>query len=355
LPGCRGSFFILKEKNMFHDILTGLFPRNGRPRRKAVHARRLTLESLEDRSVPAILVDTLVDEVSANGSTSLREAIAQAQATPSDDTIEFADGLAGTINLAQGELLLGHLFMPPNSGSLTIDGGGGVTIDAGGRSGVMEVQSGTVILTGLTFTNGSSDLGGGLMIWDRSNVTLANSQVSANTATSAGGGIFNGGVLTMTDTVVSHNDSKNIGGGVYIYGQYGGGLTATGSTFSDNSARNAGGGIFNSGGVLMLADSFLVHNVATRVDGGGIYNSGGVVTLSGTTVNSNTARNGGGIYNDGGHLSVSSSTTNRPFNNNVASGKGNDIYYTVGSFDPPDDLILDVYAATLKTKGSGRK
>jgi len=219
----------------------------------------------------------------------------------------------------------------------------------------MEIQSGTVILTGMTFTHGSSDLGGGLMIWDGSNVTLANSQVSSNTATNAGGGIFNGGVLTLTDTLVSHNNSNATGGGVYIYGQHGGSLTATRSTFSDNVARNAGGGIFNSGGVLMLQDSFLVHNVATRVDGGGIYNTGGVVMLVGTTVNSNTARNGGGIYNDGGHLSVSSTTTNRPFNNNVASGKGNDIYYTVGSFDPPDDLILDVYAATLNTKGGGRK
>jgi hypothetical protein len=339
---------------MFRDILTSLFPRHDRPRRKAIHARRLTLESLEDRSVPAVLVDTLVDEVSANGLTSLREAIAQAQATPSDDTIEFADGLAGTINLSQGELLLGHLFMPPNSGSLTIDGGGDVTLDAGGRSGVMEIQSGTVILTGLTFTHGYSDLGGGLMIWDGSIVTLANLQVLSNTATNAGGGIFNGGVLTMTDTVVSHNNSNNTGGGVHIYGQYGGSLTANGSTFSDNVARMAGGGIFNSGGVLMLEDSFLMHNVATRADGGGIYNSGGVVSLSETIVNSNTARNGGGIYNNGGHLSVSSST-NRPFNNNVASGNGNDIYYTVGSFDPPEDLILDVYAATLKTKGGGRK
>ena len=62
---------------------------------------------------------------------------------------------------------------------------------------MLEIQSGTVILTGLTFIRAHSDLGGGLMIWDGSNVTLANSQVLSNTATSAGGGIFKGGVLAQ--------------------------------------------------------------------------------------------------------------------------------------------------------------
>jgi hypothetical protein len=324
---------------MFREILTALLPRHDRPTRRAYRRRRMTFESLETRAVPAALIDAGIaaepitvtdagDEVGAAGVT-LREAIAQAQSTPEDDTIVFAEGISA-INLSQGELLLGDLFMPPDSGSLTIDGGVDVdgnpmvTIDAGGQSGVMEIQSGTVILTGLTLTHGSSDLGGGLMIWDGASVTLENVHVTDNTATTAGGGIFNAGLLTMTDTEVSQNYSRGDGGGVYVTYVSGnpeepnnGILTATGSTFSGNQARSAGGGICNSGGD---------------------------VTLVGATVESNTARNGGGIFNSGGSLNVSGGSS---FSENVASGKGNDIYYT------SDSMVsgisgFDIYEALLK-------
>ena len=58
------------------------------------------------RCVPAILVNTLADEVMDNGLTSLREAITQAAANPGADTITFAADLKGEVNLSLGQLTL---------------------------------------------------------------------------------------------------------------------------------------------------------------------------------------------------------------------------------------------------------
>jgi polymorphic membrane protein len=229
-------------------------------------------EVLEDRCVPAsIVVDTLVDEVTNPTTTSLREAIAQARSSSEDDSIRFDSSLSGTIKLAQGELLIGNLYMPPNSGELTIDGGTKVTLDAGGASRVLDIQSGTVTLIGMTLTNGYGDLGGGLMVWDGATVTLENSTVSNCKAKTAGGGIFNIGTLTLTNTKVSNNYSSSSGGGVYNDGGYGGNMTATGSTFSGNEARQNGGAIFNVGGGLSITTSTFAGNRADFGKGNDIY------------------------------------------------------------------------------------
>jgi Right handed beta helix region len=270
-----------------------------------------TPAAAQDFNGDPIWVTNAGDDVGSGGKT-LRQAIADAQGTPDDDVIKFAAGIS-EIQLTQGVLLLGHLFMPPDSGWLMIDGGeDGVTLDAGGQSGVMEIQSGNVILTGLAFTNGYSDLGGGLMIWDTADVTLENSLVSDNTATNEGGGICSIGVLTISDTVVENNYASDVGGGVYIYGGYDGSLAAANLTISHNAARTGGGGLFNDQAVeVMLTDPI---------------------------VSDNTARNGGGIYNYLGPFSLSGGE----FTGNQADRKGNDIYYTAGSVS--GDLTgLDVY------------
>jgi hypothetical protein len=76
-----------------------------RPRGGARRAR-LQVEVLEGRAVPAILVNTLADNIQPlDGLTSLREAILQANSDPDPDTIVFADALAGgTIFLAGTQL-----------------------------------------------------------------------------------------------------------------------------------------------------------------------------------------------------------------------------------------------------------
>src|SRR5579885_2352122 len=103
--------------------------RSGRRRRGAAKRARealpLRLEILEDRTLlDSYLVTTLSDAPNRNdGTTSLREALALANTHKGDDTITFAQGLSGTISLAQNQLDASDL-----TGATTIDGAGVVTI-----------------------------------------------------------------------------------------------------------------------------------------------------------------------------------------------------------------------------------
>ena len=269
-------------------------------------------------------VDSASDEAGAPGMT-LRKALAQAEASPEDDVIVFADHVT-EIHLTQGQLWIGFMVNPPNSGALMIDGhiNGGqdrVKIDGGGQSVVLDAGSGFAYLTGLELVNGNGSLGGGLMVWDLAEVVLEDSWIHDNHAMNGGGGICCLGVLTIRDTLIESNGSSDGGGGLYAIGGYGGRVEATDTWFVGNDARSFGGGILNDESV---------------------------VTLTNAIVSGNTARNGGGIYNHVGPLSFSGGD----LSGNLADRKGNDIYYTAGSVTG-DLNHLDVYEEQPKGRGGG--
>src|SRR4051812_6675982 len=117
-------------------------------------ARRcLPLEQLEGRLVlSAFHVTTLAD----GGAGSLRAAVAQANAHPGADTIDFQPGLAGTIALTGGALDLAD--------DLAINGPGadGLTVSGSNLSRVFKVESGeTVLISGLTIAGGKAGSGKG--------------------------------------------------------------------------------------------------------------------------------------------------------------------------------------------------
>src|SRR5437868_1311204 len=115
--------------------------------------RRLQIEWLEERNVPATFTVTNTADWLTPGS--LRQAIADANATAEPDTIEFSDFFdsAQTIALG-GELLITH--------PLTIDGKGAnlTTISGGGVGRVFEFATSDNItlnsLRGLTLTGGKA-------------------------------------------------------------------------------------------------------------------------------------------------------------------------------------------------------
>src|SRR5262245_21992857 len=84
-------------QTLFRSLKSGWSRRHRRPRRTP--ALPLWLETLEDRSVPAVFtVSSLTDVVNPNdGVLTLREAIGQANSSAGADTITF--GVAGTINV----------------------------------------------------------------------------------------------------------------------------------------------------------------------------------------------------------------------------------------------------------------
>ena len=88
---------------------------------------------------------------------------------------------------------------------------------------------------------------------------------------------------------------SDAGGGVY---NDNGTLTLTGCTLEGNSASYFGGGVFNDTGTLTLTGCTLTGNSAPN--GGGVYNTVGTVTLTGCTLEGNSAQGGtgGGVFND---------------------------------------------------------
>jgi hypothetical protein len=187
-------------------------PRSGR---KELWRNRFlpNLEGLGERIVPsAFHVTTLADA----GAGSLRDAVAQANALPGADTIDFQPGLTGTIALTGGELDL--------TDDLAITGPGADTLTASrsNLSRVFTVESGeTVRLSGLTIAGG-------------------------NTVGGNGGGIDNFGALTVSNVVFSGN-SAILGGGLFTFGT----AMVTGSIFTGNSAGSGNGGLENEPGGLL--------------------------------------------------------------------------------------------------------
>jgi hypothetical protein len=314
-----------------------------RTHKSALQSRyRPRLEILEDRTLLSVCtVDRLSDTGDGSG---LMGDLRYCITTATDgDTITFADGLAGTINLTRA--------LPDLTHTISIEGPGpdmlAVRRDTGGNYRIFTVVSGpTVVLTGLTITNGLAVNGAGIL--NNGMLTLTNATVSGNSTPyvygASGGGIANSGTLTLENTTVRDNSvagSRETDAGGGIYNGQGGMVTLDNSTVSGNTARNEGGGIFN-GGMLTLTNSAISSNRASF--GGGINNVGtltldnttvsgnsergivnydyGTATLTNTTVSGNSDGVGGaGIYNGAlATLMLSNSTVSDNYDRNSAGG-----------------------------------
>jgi hypothetical protein len=114
---------------------------------------------LEDRTLPSTYT---VTSLADSGPGSLRAALASG-----DDTVAFAKGLHGAINLTSGELLV--------TNSVTINGPGAKKLSVSGNdaSRVFELATGlNVTISDLTITHGAAPDQGGGILNDGSNLTL---------------------------------------------------------------------------------------------------------------------------------------------------------------------------------------
>src|SRR5262249_18686857 len=122
--------------------------------RKRPPPTRLSLEALEDRTVPSTFT---VDNLADSGFGSLRQAILDANANPGADLIDFAPAARdGTIILTTGELSI--------TDDLTIDGPGADRLAVSGNdaSRVFRIGSGvTRAIHDLTIAPGRAGNGGG--------------------------------------------------------------------------------------------------------------------------------------------------------------------------------------------------
>ena len=125
-----------------------------------------------------------VTSTADSGAGSLRDAISQANATPGDDILGIT--ATGVINLASA--------LPDLSSNMTLQGPGAANLtvrrNTGGTYRIFMVSNGaTVVISGLTISNGSGTHGGGIYTQLGCSLTVSDSTISGNSTTTFGGGI----------------------------------------------------------------------------------------------------------------------------------------------------------------------
>ncbi|RDI06955.1 T9SS type A sorting domain-containing protein [Flavobacterium sp. AG291] len=250
--------------------------------------------------------------------------------------IEDNSGSAGFVNMTNVTLNNNTTNMSPgNGGGLHVTGAGMVTItggtvsdnEAGAEGGGLWNGTGTMTIEGTVIANntasgaGADQGGGGIYNLSGMLNISGDTMISGNMATGAagsGGGILNdvNGKVTIEDTEITANIAMRAGGGIEDNGLAAGFVTMNNVTITLNNAGVSpgnGGGVHMTGmGNVTITNSIVSGN--TAVEGGGLWNGTGTMTVSGVNIMGNTAtgvtvtEGGGGIFNNGGTLNVSAST-----------------------------------------------
>ncbi len=245
----------------------------------------------------------------------LRTAITNANTNTGAQTI-----CIDTTQVTSPIVLVSALPTYTNSAALTIQGNG-ATLDGNGNQAIHSTSSGLLTINGLTITGASAAEGGAI---EGGPVTLTNSTISGNTATSEGGGVESfGTAVTLTNSTISNNHAPDEGG------IDGGAVTLTDSTVSGNIAASFYGG-FDAGEGATLTNSTVSGNTAGSEAGG--FNSDGPTILTNSTVSGNTAADGGGIYANDSPLTL--------------------VYATVAANSAPTGANVDLAGATLTSFAS---
>lgn len=169
--------------------------------------------------------------------------------------------------------------------SLTIEGPGAdtLTISGGDVDRIFEIAWGTIMIKGMTLTDGV-DLFNGGAIHAGGQVTL-DSLIIKNSRAS-GGGIWTSGTMTVMNTSIYDNNTNTEvnGGGIRNHGN----LTIINSTIFRNGMFGdvEGGAIFNDQGTVNIINSTIVQNKSYT---GGIHNDGGTIVLKNTILADNYA------------------------------------------------------------------
>lgn len=227
-----------------------------------------------------------------------------------------------------------------NGGDLTINTSTFQANSATG-GGAIDNGSGSLTINNSLFQANLAVLNGGAIENFIGILTVNSSVFQNNTVSAIGvSGGFGGAIYNTQGTVMvdlsrfSDNEARSTtsgnGWGGALFNQSGV-MTVDHSTLNGNSATTFGGGLFN-GGALTLQNSTLVANTAS-VYGGGLTNLRvepglGVADVDNVTVTLNGANRGGGAFNGSvGVLNVNNST----FYVNQSSTGGSEFFNATGT------------------------
>ena len=317
------------------------------------HPCRPAVERLEERLALAVFT---VSNVLDGGPGSLRQAILDANAVVTADTIVFDAAVFSTprtidiqnLPLPQfGAVSGGLTIVGPGSGLLTVRK---LLLGPSVTRRVFDSFAPTLAMSGMTVTGGNATAsGGGLNVGgSQPNVTLDDMVFTGNTTNfnNDGGAIAltNNATLTIRNSVVANNDGR-LGGGISFVG--GGSLVMENTTVSDNqsfggSARGgSGGGIYFFGaartavpagytpGTLVIRNSTIANNRAAQSGGGvSVDTFTGTFLIENSTVSGNTAgASGGGVAQTGGNGTLT--LRNATVTANTSNGRSD--FFPLGS------------------------
>lgn len=264
-------------------------------------------------ATPAGAATFTVTNLNDSGIGSLRQAIIDANSAPTDDVIDFAPALSGTIALTTGKMIISDelSIVGPGMSDLTISGGGVSQIfyvyDAA------HVGALTVSISGMTITDGYDAVwgGGAIASWS-ADLTLSDVAITnSRTVGGMGGGLLQAFAasgqnrdshLTLQNCLISGNSSAyvvgsaadlpGVGGGVALY--LAGSLDISNTIIENNHADDrTGGGVFvdQATGSVNIVNSRISGNSATN--GGGMRIQRGaatsLVTIDRASVTGNTS------------------------------------------------------------------
>ena len=256
----------------------------------------------------------------------------------------------------EGSTLVGNVAMTPSGGAPTdggaIKAGGTVTVvssalndnSATGNGGAISASSVSVSSAQDSSNSqliGNTTGGSGGAISADGTVSVSESTLTGNTATTGNGGAISAGdqVTVSTSTVNNNTVELGSGGAVSAAGQ----VTVSASTVSSNIAKQSGGAI-SAGDQVTVSASTLNSNTATLGSGGAV-SAAAQVTVSASTVSSNIAKQSGGAISAGDQVTVSASTLN---GNTATLGSG-------GAVQASGNVSVSEsnFASNAATAGSG--
>lgn len=161
------------------------------------------------------------------------------------------------------------------TGNRTISKGGGIRI---------RMSNNNTTLNRCTITNNvigtdSESKGGGIYCDSNNNdprtLTITDCEISANTVTKEGGGIYvQRGTVELNNCTLAENVAGTSGGGVCVYSNE---LIVNGGVISGNTSTNQGGGVYMYSGKTMhiKGDAQIVGNTSTNYEAENVYLAGG--------------------------------------------------------------------------------
>ena len=197
----------------------------------------------------------------------------------------------------------GGIMLYQNSNANTITNCEIKNNTASNQGGGLWMKANTTI-AGSTFENNGSNDQGGAIFMDHGSSTIQNTDITSNTANKGGGIYLYNGTLNIPSSLITRNQSDMDGGGVYLH-SLGSLKISANSEISENSASNHGGGIFCQSSVEIENSSVIKNSSAEN--GGGAYLDGGNMSVVNSSIDFNTAsKDGGGIYvTDNGSANLS--------------------------------------------------